>query len=382
MEYPQTLRRHPTGGRMRRFAKALLWKWRRRHAAKRIQLQRLILGSEDMIGIDVGAAEGLQPHWWSFEGVARMYLFEPHGESANKLRSLYATSPYEYMFHVIPIGLGAATGIRDFYMLNAPTGSSLYPIDPTSEFAGPDNRYVHPIRATSVQVHKLSEVLDAQGLPRVDIAKLDVQGAELEVLQGLDSDRLSSLVLVEAEVNISGGITRTTSPYIGTPSWAALDEFFLSIGMRLLDLGVSRSHRAKDGDSDWYQREVFDAYANSPGVSAAAWEADVVYVRDYRLLIAAKNAAALRRLVVALCGYRFFSEAFFIVEQASSSGVFGIQDASAIQHAIVDWHRLTARRPSHSRNRFWRSWRAVLRRLHVGQYRRWKQYMWYDYPNG
>ncbi len=202
---------------MRRIAKSLLWKWRRRHAAERIRLQRLILGSADLFGIDVGAAEGLQPHWWAFEGVARMYLFEPHEESANKLRALYATSPYERMFHVIPVGLGATSGIRDFYMLNAPTGSSLYPIDPSSEFAGPDNRYVHPIRTAKVQVRRLSEVLDEHGVPRVDIAKLDVQGAELEVLQGLDDRRFASLVLVEAEVNISGGISKTTSPYVGVP---------------------------------------------------------------------------------------------------------------------------------------------------------------------
>jgi FkbM family methyltransferase len=367
---------------MRRVVRALLWKWRRRHAAERIRLQRIILGSCDMIGIDVGAAEGLQPHWWAFEGIAQMYVFEPHEESANKLRALYATSPYQSTFHVMAVGLGATTAVRDFYLLNAPTGSSLYPIDASSEFAGPDNRYVHPIRTTQVQVRKLAEVLDEQGLPRVDIAKLDVQGAELEVLLGLDEKRLASLVLVEAEVNISGGITKTTSPYLGVPTWAALDEFFLSHGMRLLDLSVSRNHRAKGGDSDWYQREIFGTYVNSPGVSAAAWEADVVYVRDYRLLIAEGNGNALRRLAVALCAYRFFSEAFFIVEQAKYAGLFSEQDASLIHQAICDWHRLTARRPWHGRGSFWRIWRMGLRRLGVAQYRRWKQYMWFDYPNG
>lgn len=367
---------------MRRIAKSLLWKWRRRHAAERIRLQRLILGSADLFGIDVGAAEGLQPHWWAFEGVARMYLFEPHEESANKLRALYATSPYERMFHVIPVGLGATSGIRDFYMLNAPTGSSLYPIDPSSEFAGPDNRYVHPIRTAKVQVRRLSEVLDEHGVPRVDIAKLDVQGAELEVLQGLDDRRFASLVLVEAEVNISGGISKTTSPYVGVPTWGALDEYLLSRGMRLLDLSVSRNHRTKGGDNDWYQREVFNTYVNSPGVSAAAWEADVVYVRDYRSLIAGNDAAALRRLVIALCGYRFFSEAYFTIEQACNAGVFSAQEAGLIHAAILDWHRLTVRRPWHGRGRLWRIWRTALGRLGVAQYRRWKQYMWFDYPNG
>jgi len=367
---------------MKRLARTLLWKWRRRHAAERVRLQRAILGGCDMVGIDVGAAEGLQPHWWAFEGIVEMYLFEPHDESANKLRALYATSPYEHMFHVMPMGLGAATAERDFYLLNAPTGSSLYPIDASSEFAGPDNRYVHPVRATKVQVRKLSEVLDEQRLPRVDIAKLDVQGAELEILLGLDEERLASLVLVEAEVNISGGITRTTSPYVGVPTWADLDRFFLSHGMRLLDLSVSRSHRAKGGDSDWYQREIFRTYTNSPGVSAAAWEADVVYIRDYRSLIAGRNADALRRLVIALCAYRFFSEAIFAIEQAEHSGLFAAEEARRVRQAIGDWHRLTAHRPWHGRGRFWRIWRAALGRLGVAQYRRWKQYMWFDYPNG
>jgi FkbM family methyltransferase len=345
-------------------------------------MQRLILGAFDMTGMDVGAAEGLQPHWWAFEGIAQMYLFEPHEESANKLRALYATSPYERMFHVMPVGLGAATGVRNFYMLNSPTGSSLYPIDPTSELAGPDNRYVHPIRTTKVQVRKLSEVLDENEVPRIDIAKLDVQGAELEILQGLDADRFGSLVLVEAEVNIAGGITKTASPYMGVPTWSMLDEFLLSRGLRLLDVSISRNYRAKGGDDDWYQREVFDTYVNNPGISAAAWEADVVYVRDYRMLVAAGDAGALRRLVVALCGYRFFSEAFFTVEQALNAGVFAAEDARSIHAGIWGWHRLVARRPWHGRGRIWRVWRAALARLGVAQYRRWKQYMWFDYPNG
>jgi FkbM family methyltransferase len=332
--------------------------------------------------MDVGAAEGLQPHWWAFEGIAEMYLFEPHEQSADKLRTIYATSPYERMFHVMPVGLGASTGMRDFYILNAPTGSSLYPIDATSEFAGLDNRYVHPIRTTSVQVRMLSEVLDEHKVPRVDIAKLDVQGAELEILVGLDAERFSSLVLVEAEVNISGGITRTTSPYVGVPTWAAVDEFLLSRGMRLLDVSVARNHRAKDGDNDWYQREIFDTYVNNPGISAAVWEADVVYVRDYRSLIAKGDADSLRRLVIALCGYRFFSEATFTIEQAAEAGVFSAEDAALIQASIYDWHRLTVRRPWHGRGRLWRIWRTVLGRLGLGQYRRWKQYMWFNYPNG
>ncbi len=350
--------------------------------AERIRLQRLILDSCDLVGIDVGAADGLQPHWWAFEGIAEMYLFEPHAESAAKLRGLYASSPHANMFHVLPFGLAADTGLRNFYVLNAATGSSLYPIDASSEFSGPDNHYVHPIRTVTVGVRRLSEVLDEIAVPRIDIAKLDVQGAELEILRGLDVRRLSSVVLIEAEVNISGGITRTKSPYVGVPCWQELDQFLQSHDMRLLDLSVSRSYRTKAGDVDWYQREIFDSYTNSPGVAAAAWEADAVYVRDYASLIEKGDGPGLRRLAVALCAYRFFSEAYFSIERAAAAGLFDARQSATIYGAIRDWHRLSARHFWHGRSSLWSAWRAILRRLGFAQYRRWKQYMWFDYPNG
>jgi hypothetical protein len=241
---------------------------------------------------------------------------------------------------------------------------------------------VHPIRTAKVEVRRLAEVLDELQVPRVDVMKLDVQGAEQEILSGLDDDRLAGLALVELEVNISGGVTKNMSPYIGVPTWSELDRFLLSRGLRLLDLSVSRSYRGKGGDGDWYQREFFDCYTNSPGISAAAWEADVVYVRDYRSLVERRDAAGVRRLIVALCAYRFFSEAVFITEKATDASVFSSEDSESLHAAVRQWHRLTARRPWHGRGAFWRIWRSILRRLGVAQYRRWKQYMWFDYPSG
>lgn len=362
--------------------RSLVWAWRRRHAKQRVALQRRILGGERMVGIDVGAAEGMQPHWWAYEGAVDMYLFEPHEESAQKLLRLYERSPYRSMFHVIRTALAGATGERTFYMLNVPTGSSLYPIDPASEFAGEGNRYIYPIRETQVRVQRTAEALDQNNISRVDLAKVDVQGAELEILKGLDEARLAQLMLVEAEVNIVGGITRGRSPYIGAPTWAELDAFLVERGMRLLDVSITRQHRARDGDSDWYQREVFNVYTNSPGVSAMSWEADVVYVRDYNELIKRGDAAGVRRLVVALGGYRFFSEAYYIVEEAQKRGLLTGPESEEIHAAIRDWHRLTARRWSHSRNALWRIARSILARLGFSQLRRWKQYMWFEYPSG
>ena len=64
--------------------------------------------------------------------------------------------------------------------------------------------------------------------------------------------------------------------------------------------------------------------SQQPTLSAHAWEADVVYVRDWRALVEALGTAPeARKLAVALCGYRFFSEAYFVIEKCEAAGLFG-----------------------------------------------------------
>ena len=362
--------------------KRIVWCWRRRLLKKRVALQEFILDGASLTGADIGAAGGLQPHWWNFEGAANLYLFEPHPEAARSLRKLCDMSPYARRFHIEEVGVAEGSGTRTLYVLNSPTGSSLLPIDSTSEFAKPGNNYVHPIRKTEVQVRNLSEVMEERGVANIDVLKLDVQGAELEVLRGLSAAMAEGLILLETEINIAGGVIKNSSPYEGAPSWIDIDRFASTVGLRLLDIGVSRSYRSLNGDHDWYQREVFGVYRNSPGISASAWEVDAVYVRDYRRLIENSDAIGLRKLVVALGVYRFFSEAHFIVDEAKASGVIAATEADAICGAIVEWHRLVAKRWWHGRGRLFGMARRVLARAGFSQLRRWKQFMWFDYPSG
>lgn len=352
-----------------------------RKDANLIPTKKAILGTERMVGVDVGSAEGLQPHWRSYEGIVDFYLFEPHQESYEKLRSLISASPYARLFHILPIGLSEFGGERTLYILNQPTGSSLYPVNAESEFASPDNSYVYPIRELRIQTDSLDDVLNKEKVKYVDLIKLDVQGAELEVLRGMGDQRRQQLLLAEVEVNISSGVTTNIGPYQGASTWGQIDALLTADGMRLLDLSVAREYRPKAGDSDWYQRKIFDVYENSPSLSARAWEADVVYVRDWRQLIASKNTAAIRKLAVALCGYRFFSEAYFMIEKAEEAGIFEINDANEIKRNITIWHR-SSRYFWQGRGVFWRIFRSILRAMRISQLLRWKQYMWFEYPNG
>jgi len=343
--------------------------------------KKAILGTNRMVGVDVGSAGGLQPHWRSYEGIIDFYLFEPHKESYEKLRSIFSASPYAKLFHILPIGLSEFGGERTLYMLNCPTGSSLYPINTESEFASPGNSYVYPIREVKIQTDSLNDVLNQEKVEYVDLIKLDVQGAELEVLRGMGDRRRQQLLLAEIEVNINTGVTNNVGPYQDAPTWGQIDHLLRADGMRLLDLSVAREYRSKAGDSDWYQRNIFNVYENSPSLSARVWEADVVYVRDWEQLIACKDAAAIRKLAVALCGYRFFSEAYFMIEKAEEAGIFESNAANEIKHNITIWHH-AGRHFWQARSAFWRIFRSILRTMRLSQLIRWKQYMWFDYPNG
>ena len=362
---------------MRRFIE----RRRARVALELLPAKRALLGAEAMVGVDVGSAGGMQPHWRAFEGLVDFYCFEPHRESFDKLTASFAAHPWREKFHVIPTGLSGKGGERTLHLLNSPTGSSLLPIHIGSEFVSPNDAYIFPVRETTVQTRSLADVLDEAAVKTVDIIKLDVQGAELEILEGLGASRRKSLLMAEVEVNLCGGISRNFSPYEGAPSWREIDELLTADGMRLLDVSVARAYRARNGDGDWYQRAVFDVHHNSPSLSAHVWEADVVYVRDWRDLVRARDVPGIRKLAVGLCGYRFFGEAYFIVEKAEEAGLFDAETATAIKRSIVAWHR-AGRHFWQARGRFWDYVRRAMRATGMSQLLRWKQYMWFDYPNG
>ena len=107
----------------------------------------------------------------------------------------------------------------------------------------------------------------------------------------------------------------------------------------------------------------------------------MVYVRDWRQLINDRDEASIRKLALALCGYRFFSEAYFMIEKAEDSGVLETTDANEIKKNIIAWHG-AGRYFWHGRGFIWSTVRSLLRMTRISQLLRWKQYMWFEYPNG
>jgi FkbM family methyltransferase len=334
---------------------------------------RDILAGYDFHLVDVGAAYGLLPHLGILESAAKVVLFEPNPRTSRMLEEQYSASIAQGMTRVVQCALSGSGGKRTLHVTNASTGSSL--LKPGSEAAQAyvDRAYLYPLSEVQVDTRTFRAALEELSISAPSLVKLDVQGAELEILQGLGEDRLRGTMAVELEIGMPGA-------YLAQPQFSEVQAFLGANGFELFDLRTANVYRPKGGRPDHYQSSVFSVCANSPTVSARLWEVDAVYFRSAKGVLASRDSAQIRRLVVAYCTYRFFSEAYWLIEQAEELQAVPPVDAEVVKQAIVKWH------DSHDRLFLYRNtWLATkLRRFLIAlsprNAPRWCKYMWQDYP--
>jgi hypothetical protein len=258
-------------------------------------------------------------------------------------------------------------------MTNVPTGSSILPLNLKCELVKPDNAYFFPVKELKISTRTLEDVFDEQRVPYVDLIKLDIQGAELEVLKGLGNKRLESLLGIEMEVGLDG-------VYENQSTFEDVHTFCKSKGFDLFDLRVARSYAKKGQSEDYYQKVMLNSYANVSTNAARVREFDLVYFKNPASLIKQKDKGALRRLMVCYGTYNFFTEALKLAEDAGAAGVFSEQETKELVNSICTWHQKVWHRPFHRPTAFLNFVRKVMNKVGLGT-RRWAQYFWMEYPN-
>jgi FkbM family methyltransferase len=124
--------------------------------------------------IDAGANTGVYAVQQARRG-ARVFAFEPNPDCFRRLRKAVQANGVEDRVIAFDRALGAAPGpARLFLPAGVTTMGSLRPEwDPAAAGTG-----------FGVEVETLEDVLGRQGIERVDLLKVDVEGFELDVLRG------------------------------------------------------------------------------------------------------------------------------------------------------------------------------------------------------
>jgi FkbM family methyltransferase len=184
--------------------------------------------------IDAGAHRGaFTDAFLRLHRPERVVLVEAIPGLAMKLEAKYEGDP---RISVVSAALSDVTGEAQFEINKSEASSSLLPIDPrNSEWFRRDLSVANSI---SVLTLTLPELMKRQQLERVDLLKLDLQGAERLVLSGA-GEALEKVRVIYTEVFFE-------RLYAGAWLFGEMDEFLSGCGLKLC--GLSNIVHAADGD--------------------------------------------------------------------------------------------------------------------------------------
>ncbi|MHA1538950.1 MAG: FkbM family methyltransferase [Alphaproteobacteria bacterium] len=208
------------------------------------------------VGAQYSASGGIAYQGLLDRGNAQIIGFEPLEEECARLNTLFKEQNHLYLPYVI--GDGSAQVFNQYRFSQK---SSFYElnVDLWRQFTPWKEAYEEVVAKIPVDTHRLDDVLEIKDN---DFMKLDVQGAELDVLRGASS-LLDQTVCVHAEVEF-------VPLYKNQPLFADVDSFLRSEGF-VLHSFVNVNRRS------------FKPFNLSKNTNQFLW-ADAVYVKDFMQL--------------------------------------------------------------------------------------------------
>jgi FkbM family methyltransferase len=191
-----------------------------------------IFARDPFIFVDIGAHSGFPVEWTVFAPRARLYCFEPNEAECKRLS---ASAPPNVTY--IPKAIGAKTGVQTLYEAKLPYSTGLYKGNMAfyGRFLGRDNLRV--IAEHAITVYALDEALAPYGVKAVDFLKIDVEGAELEILAASTlAGPASALLGLQTEI-------RFHKESNGSPSFATVDAALAERNFRLYNLQFNHQSR-------------------------------------------------------------------------------------------------------------------------------------------
>lgn len=282
-----------------------------------------LLADDPVVLVDVGARGGTDPRWRGFEQQLSVVGFEPDPKECARLNDEVGELPYPSRF--LPYALGGED--RDdvpFYVNNWPVAPSVY--EPNDEFIEqfPHARMMLAGRETKMISTSRLDTVAAREAVSPNLIKLDVEGAELDVLRG-GEETLAKALMLDVEVEFQ-------PVFRGQPLFGEVDQHLRDRGWSLLGLRRNSWRRTAEG------------FTPQPGYGGQIVSADALYFHRELIDQQISQATALK-LAVILGAYRQFDFALEILRRPELDELAPVERAE-VAHALAPdpgpmWRLLT-----------------------------------------
>ena len=179
-------------------------------------------------------------NWDIFAPNLTIYGFDADVEACAQANADLEARKVNWNEKHIPLALSNTEGKATLYVTKYPGCSSLYP--PSEEyikrFSG--NSELIELKSTvDLSTTTLEKFCKSEGIKEIDFLHLDVQGGELNVLQGADGILNNSVLGLMTEVEF-------TEIYTGQPLFSDVDIYLRNQGLTLFDFGSMYRDRRRD----------------------------------------------------------------------------------------------------------------------------------------
>ncbi|WP_009632848.1 FkbM family methyltransferase [Synechocystis sp. PCC 7509] len=193
------------------------------------------VGSRKLEKEDDYASKG----WDIFGSRLSIYGFDADEDACEQANNEIEVRQVSWNEKHIPLALSESEGDRTLYVTKHPMCSSLYLPNENylQRFMGIDE--VMELDFTiDIPTTTLDTFCQSEGIKEIDFLQVDVQGADVQVLQGASQVLANSILAVQVEVEFS-------HLYVNQPLFADVDTFMRKQGFTLFDLYTARRARKR-----------------------------------------------------------------------------------------------------------------------------------------